>query len=81
MIHQCEGKYMAPDDPFNWNPRNARGTIAHVAGIPVVRLCGFHHGQKTHRGYRLVGMHGSWQFLPPMEATDLERAPPDGALL
>jgi RecB family exonuclease len=30
LIHKCEGLYMAPSD-FQWNPRNARGTIAHKA--------------------------------------------------
>ena len=31
----------------------------------LCRLCGPHHAQKTHKGYRISGGPGGWQWLPP----------------
>ena len=40
----------------------------------LVRLCRFHHRQKTLEGYRIVGGPGSWRWLTP---DDLEGDPDD----
>jgi uncharacterized protein DUF222 len=40
----------------------------------LARPCKFHHHLITHRGWRLEGGPGSWQFLPP---TTRGRPPPD----
>ena len=31
----------------------------------LARLCPWHHDQKTHKGWRLLGPPGEWQFIPP----------------
>ena len=42
----------------------------------LARLCGWHHGLKTHRGWRLKGGPGRWRFTKPKRATS--RPPPGG---
>lgn len=47
----------------------------------LVRLCGWHHYQKTHRGYRLEGGPGRWEWRGPDEEAaalsgDIGRSPP-----
>lgn len=45
----------------------------------LARLCGFHHGLKTHRGWRLSGGPGRWRWVKPKRnaAGDGGRPPPD----
>jgi hypothetical protein len=33
----------------------------------IARLCHHHHQLKTHKGYRLIGGPGHWQFLAPAQ--------------
>ena len=42
----------------------------------LARLCRWHHGLKTHRGWRLEGAPGRWRFNKPNRATS--RPPPGG---
>jgi hypothetical protein len=43
----------------------------------LARPCHFHHMLITHRGWRLLGSPGDWQFLPPeMRTAPDERGPP-----
>ena len=47
----------------------------------LARLCHFHHGLKTYRGYSLVGGPGDWEFIGPDGTTwrqHLTRTHPDG---
>jgi len=45
----------------------------------LVRLCRFHHRQKTLNGYRLTGGPGHWQWHPPSPRdNDATRPPDDG---
>jgi len=52
--------------------------IAYADGGPtrldnLARLCGWHHHQKTHLGYRLSGGPGAWKWETP---NDIEARPP-----
>lgn len=42
----------------------------------LVRLCRFHHAQKTHHGWRLEGTHPGWRWVgPPRGRSPPARAP------
>jgi hypothetical protein len=41
----------------------------------LARLCRFHHGQKTHEGYRLEGGPGHWRWLKP-DGSEVVPQPP-----
>ena len=44
----------------------------------LVRVCRFHHRQKTLDGYRLTGGPGNWRWHPPHELDRDPHPPPDG---
>jgi hypothetical protein len=41
----------------------------------LARLCKWHHGQKTHHGWRLEGEPGAWRWVDPKAATRARPGP------
>ena len=56
----------------------SEGGLTRLANLS--RLCPYHHYLKTHRGYRLAGCPGAWEWHPPGgQASADARAGPVGA--
>jgi hypothetical protein len=59
-VPECE-----MSDPLEIDHRSDYSTGGPTSEENLARLCPYHHQLKTHRGWRLEGVPGSWRFVRP----------------